>query len=148
MAFESGITAYDGVMSALVYEGASFVTPTPNNIVRTDSPWGVHVEWTMSGANRPLLEAFNPAAEFRLIVFLERIGPGAEIALPVPAAVENILGGTVTAGVRTYIDDLQFAAGSVPVGTYHLTTVVQLYNGPVPTGTPQRCWVLCAALYQ
>lgn len=137
MAFESGITAYDGTMTALVYEGSAFTVPTPNNIVRTDQDWGVRVEWTMCGTNRPILEAFNPNAEFRLLVYLERIGPGAGAQLPSPAAVMPILGGTVAAGCRNYVEDLQFNAGTIGAGTYHLTTVVQLYNGPTPGGTPQ-----------
>ena len=137
MAFESGIVAYDGVMSATVYEGPAFTTATPNNIVRTSQDWGVRVQWTMTGANRPLIEALSPTAEFRLFVFLERIGPGAGVPLPTPAAIENILGGAVVGADRNYTRDLQFPAGSVSDGTYHLTTMVQLYNGPAPVGTPQ-----------
>lgn len=139
MSFESGITDYVGDVQSVVYEGPAFLAATPNNIVRTDQPWGVHIEWTMNGANRPVLESFNPGAEFRLQVFLERIGPGAEIALPVPNATENIVSATSTVSPagRKYTRDLQFAAGSVPAGTYHLTSVVQLFNAPAPGGTPQ-----------
>lgn len=137
MAFESGILAYEGVMAATVYEGSAFVTATPNNIVRTSQDWGVRVQWTISGANRPLVEALAPAAEFRLFVFLERIGPGAGVPLPAPAAIENITAGAIVGSDRTYTRDLQFTAGSVSDGTYHLTAMVQLYNNPAPVGTPQ-----------
>lgn len=137
MAFESGISGYDGTMTAIVYEGSAFTSPTPNNIVRTDQDWGVRVEWRMCGPNRAILESFNPNAEFRLLVYLERIGPGAGAALPSPAAVEPILSGVVAAGCRNYTKDLQFTAGTILDGTYHLTSVVQLYNGPTPSGTPQ-----------
>jgi len=137
MAFESAFTAYTGTMSAVVYEGAAFVTATPNNIIRTDQAWGVHVEWTMSGADRALIENITSLGEFRLFVFLERIGPGAGVPLPTPAAVEPILGGTIAVGNRNYVKDLQFPAGSVSEGTYHLTTAVQLYDEPAPGGEPQ-----------
>ncbi len=137
MAFESGISDYLGDVKAVIFEGTPVVPIPPNNIVRTNEQWGVHIEWTMSGANRAAIEAIAPNAEFRLQVFLERIGPGAEITLPVPNATENILGGAVGPAGRTYTRDLQFGAGSVPDGTYHLTTMVQLFNAPAPAGTPQ-----------
>ncbi len=137
MPFESVIApVYDGTMTSVVYEGSPFTVPTPNNIIRTDQDWGVHIEWTMSGVALLFLENFNPDAVFRLLTYLERIGPGAGAVLPNPAMEVPITAGTLAGNTRTYTADLQFPAGSVPVGNYHLTSVVQLYHDAAPAGTP------------
>lgn len=137
MPFESVIApVYDGTMTSVVYEGTPFTTASPNNIIRTDQVWGVHLEWTMSGAGLLFLENFNPDAVFRLQTYLERIGPGGGAVLPNPATEINIQDGTLVGNARTYTADLEFPAGSVPVGNYHLTSVVQLYHDLAPAGTP------------
>ncbi|MCL6512748.1 MAG: hypothetical protein K6U78_18935 [Anaerolineae bacterium] len=127
--------AYDGEMEAQVIEIAEQDTPVPTNHIRTTQNWRVNVKWEMRGA----LAAFL-VDEFRLRAFLESIGPGAELALPIggPLVVNTMAGPLSFPGgvaTRTYTADINVPAGTVPPGVYKLVTTLQLHDD-APPGAP------------
>jgi hypothetical protein len=124
--------AYDGTMQATVFELAAPDTPVPTNHIRTTQNWGVRVDWEMTGAFTPFL-----IDEFRLRAFVESIGPGAEMALPLagPVIVNTLAGPLGVGPKRTYSANINIPAGTVPAGVYKLVTLVQLHDDGAP-GNP------------
>jgi hypothetical protein len=132
---ETNLTAYTGNMSATTYEatgpGPQFA---PTNVIRLDQPWGVKVKWLMTGQLTKWLNA-----NFHLNVVLERIGPGADIALP--TKVVNSLTGTVGVDgigtpTRSYDEDIKVLAGGVPEGIYRVVTTLHLFDNLAGQPTP------------
>jgi hypothetical protein len=135
--------AYDGHnLSAQVVEFANPDEAIPTNHIRTTQNWAVDVSWEMRGIQTTFL-----VDQFHIRVFLEAIGPGAELALP--AAGPRMIGTLVpplsscggvacrqynnaTTGNQTRI---LTPAGTVPAGVYKMVTVVQLHDD-APPGTP------------
>lgn len=127
--------AYDGTMTAVVQEIASPDTPIPADHIRTTQNWRIHLEWETHGVLSQFL-----VDEFRVRAFLESIGPGAELALPIggPLVVSTMAGAlSFPGGVprRDYTADINVPAGTVPAGTYKLVTTLQLHDD-APPGTP------------
>jgi hypothetical protein len=86
----------------------------------------------MTGAFTPFL-----IDEFRLRAFVESIGPGVEMVLPVGGPlIVNTLAGVLDVGPkRTYSANIKIPAGTVPPGVYKLVTLVQLHDDGAP-GNP------------
>ncbi len=129
---ETNMTAYSGSLEAFVFEatGPGPMYP-PTNVIRTDQPWGVTVKWEMDGA---LVLWLN--ANFHIQVVLERIGPGADFALP-PVDV-NTLTGTLTnpPPSRNYSVNVNVGPGAIPVGIYRVVAALHLYDDTTGSPTP------------
>ncbi|HVO71436.1 MAG TPA: hypothetical protein VMT24_15405 [Aggregatilineaceae bacterium] len=124
------MTAYSGSMQATVFEatGPGPAYP-PTKIIRTDQPWGVKVEWEMTGA---LVTWLN--ANFQIKVVLEKMGPGADVALP-PVLV-NTLTGTLNPAIpsRSYSYNIKVAPHATPEGVYRVVVLLHLFDDG--TGDP------------
>lgn len=120
MPFESSYTQLQGTITAFAVQGLgpSDVTP-PVNIIRADQAWRVHIEWRTIG-----LAAAAMAGKFHVSAYLESIGPGADLKLPIKPGPDeetvDLLSGTLSAlpapnfFQRQYAVDVNVPAGQVP----------------------------------
>ena len=124
------MTSYTGSMEAFVYEGPG-PTYAPTDVIPTNTPWGVHVKWEMDGALAIWLNA-----NFQIQTFLERIGPGADYALPV--LIVNSLTGPLTPfpPKRDYSVDVKVAPGAIATGVYRVVVALHLYDDSSGSPTP------------
>jgi hypothetical protein len=130
MAFQpENVPFMTGTLSLTITD-ASGIAPT--NIIQQALGCTVNLTWTMSGLNVPVevaaLGDFNPQ------VFLERQGPGAELAFA--GAAVPVAGGAPSGPppTRTYTAAIPVPPG-VAVGLYRLTAVVtRTLPGGIPTG--------------
>ncbi len=122
MPFESSYTDLKGTITAFAVQGLgpNDVTP-PTTILRADQPWRVQVEWKTTG-----LAAAALAGQFNVSAYLESLGPGGDLKLPVvpgPAPDEvsvDLLSGALaiqpapTFFQREYRVQVNVPAGQVP----------------------------------
>jgi hypothetical protein len=146
MPFESSYTQLHPEITAFAVQGlgAQDVTP-PTTIIRADQAWRVHIEWQTTG-----LAAAVMAGVFHVSAYLESIGPGADLKLPIvpgPAPDElnvPLLSGAFTAlaapdfGRRDYSRNINVPAGQVPTDVdrsraYKLVVAITYTE---PTGAP------------
>ena len=128
------MTSYTGSMEAYVFEatGPGPAYP-PTNTIRTDQPWGVTVKWEMDGA---LVTWLN--ANFQIQVFLERMGPGADYALPIVTvnSLAGVLTNPLTAPERNYSVNVNVAPGAVAIGIYRVVVALHLFDDGTGNPTP------------
>jgi hypothetical protein len=132
--------AYDGFnLQADVIEFANPDELIPTHHIRTTQNWAVDVSWEMRGVQTTFL-----VDEFHIRVFLESIGPGVELQLPIggPVVVGTMVPPLAAGPSRTYnnattgnLTRILTPAGTVPAGVYKMVTLVQLYDD-APGGTP------------
>ena len=96
----------------------------PLNIVRLTDAWHVHVQWNINGSIVPLI-----AGTWHIKVFVESIGPGAEMevaSLDVPVTAEPLVG-----LARSYDRRIVVPANlaGLTEGLYRITTVMTIDNG-------------------
>ena len=130
---ESDLTDYQGTMATHTFEGPGPIF-SPKNVIRSDQNWGVKVDWQVTG---PLVEWLD--AEFRLNVYLESIGTGPEFDLPTVVVATLSMPVVVDgAGVksRTYSQNVDIAAGTIPAGVYKIATTLHLYERATGNPTP------------
>lgn len=145
MPFESSYTQLQGTITAFAVQGLgpNDVNP-PTTIIRTDQAWRVHIEWRTQG-----LAAAAMAGDFHVSAYLESLGPGPDLKLPIGGANEvsvNLLTGAFTAlplptgGRRDYSVNINVPAGLVPIDAnrarpYKLVVTVT-YTEPMPGDPP------------
>lgn len=129
---ETNMTSYSGSMQAHTFEatGPGPAYP-PTNVIRTDQPWGIKVDWEMTGA---LVTWLN--ADFQIKVVLERMGPGADTALP-PVNV-NTLTGALNPAIpsRSYSYNVMVAPGATAEGVYRVVVLLHLFDDTTGYPTP------------
>ncbi len=129
---ETNMTSYSGSLEAFVFEatGPGPKYP-PTNVIRTDQPWGVTVKWEMDGA---LVLWLN--ANFQIQVVLERMGPGADFALP--PVIVGTLTGTLTnpPPSRNYTHNVNVVPGAIPSGIYRVVVALHLFDDTSGSPTP------------
>ena len=129
---DTNMTSYTGSMEAQVFEGPD-PAYGPVNVIRTDQSWGVRVKWEMDGA---LVTWLN--ANFQIQAFLERMGPGADYALPIVVvnSLTGILTNPLTNPERNYKVDVTVAPGAVAVGVYRVVVALHLFDDSSGNPTP------------
>ncbi len=129
---ETNMTSYSGSLEAYVFEatGPGPAYP-PTNVIRTDQPWGATVKWEMDGA---LVTWLN--ATFQIQVVLERMGPGADYALPIVTV--NSLTGILTPipPKRNYSVNVNVGPGAVVTGIYRVVVALHLFDDGTGNPTP------------
>jgi hypothetical protein len=110
--FETSYPGVTGTISAVAANGLGVGDITPSeNIVRIDQPWEVSLQWTVTGLVVPAM-----AGDFHLTVYLEALGPGADLDLPnVPGPDEEVIAftsGTLGVLTRTFNHTISFGAGT------------------------------------
>ncbi|MDX1996040.1 MAG: hypothetical protein SF029_26915 [bacterium] len=133
---ETDLNDYKGSLEAISFEGPAPTFP-PKNVIRKDQNWGINVNWEMFG---PLANWLD--GEFRVNVYLERIGTGADVDLP--QAIVATLSGTESAVVangssvitRDYHHTVSIPAGSVAAGLYKVSVALQLFERATGNATP------------
>ncbi|MBX3061545.1 MAG: hypothetical protein U0528_04095 [Anaerolineae bacterium] len=142
---ETNLTSYTGSLDAYTFE-ASTPGPQypPSNTIRTDQDWGVTVKWKMSGALTAWLNA-----NFQIRVFLERMGPGADIALPMVTVntLSTPLLGFPASPHREYAENVNVAAGAIGEGVYRVVVVLHLFDNGLGNPTPIAGFVDCGLIY-
>ncbi|MBX3062281.1 MAG: hypothetical protein U0528_03035 [Anaerolineae bacterium] len=142
---ETNLTSYTGSLDAYTFE-ASTPGPqyAPTNTIRTDQNWGVTVKWKMSGALTAWLNA-----NFQIRVFLERMGPGADIALPALSVntLSEPLQNFPAAPYREYAQNVDVAAGAIGEGVYRVIVVLHLFDNGLGNPTPVAGFVDCGLIY-
>lgn len=117
--FESNYTQLQGTITAFAvqeFPGGGMAPGAPTSIIRTDQPWRVHIEWRTRG-----LAAEVQAGKFAVTAYLESIGPGPDLKLPLVAVQQDLLAGALAAvpppefWQRSYSADVNVPANSVPV---------------------------------
>lgn len=93
----------------------SAIVDPPANIIRLSEAWEVKFDWTTTGALNFLM-----AGSWNLEVFLEKMG-GGEFTLAGATASEPFV-----SAPNHYVKVINFAAGSVPVGLYRATAIMQM----------------------
>ena len=103
----------------------------PIGILEADKPFQVNVNWTLSGPLTPFV-----AGTWHVSVFLESIGPGAELQVPLPSIAIPLTPGV---GPVNYSHVVNVPANTVTVGPdgrpYKLVTTVTyrtVLNKPGP----------------
>ncbi len=139
MKFESPFapSVFDATITATAHEHAG---APPATIIRTDQSWAVNISWTTTGLATGMIAGF-----WHLHVFLESLGPGADLDLidPGPAGGpdEHIIPLTPGASPVNYFVHFDVAAGRVNIPTpvpaagrlYKVVTSVT-YREPGPGG--------------
>lgn len=110
--FETSYPGVTGTISAVAANGLGVGDITPSeNIVRIDQPWEVSLQWTVTGLVVPAM-----AGDFHLTVYLEALGPGADLDLPnVPGPDEEVIAftsGALGGLTRTFNHTISFGAGT------------------------------------
>jgi hypothetical protein len=85
-------------------------TTPDDTVIRADQEWEVHLEWTVSGLAVPVT-----IGTWHVDVYLESIGPGPEIRLPL--AADHII--NVVPGQATYTFNHRIDPFIVPVPAQH-----------------------------
>ena len=94
-------------------------SPTvPNNIIRIDQDWFVHLEWQLTGSLLRMIDG-----TWLIQTFLESVGPGPEVELNKPGMTLNLDGST------DYKFEFHVKAGEVEVGSYKMVTTIK-YRAP------------------
>lgn len=128
-AIETDLTDYQGSLEATAFELAPAFNPS--HVIRSDQDWGVQVEWEVNG---PLTQWLD--AQFRISVFLERIGTGSDIDLPIVNVHTLSEPYDPTAQSRTYKRDVNVNAGDIAPGVYKIVTCLQLFEQATGNPTP------------
>jgi len=138
---ESPWVDYQGTMDATTWEyiEPNVAAENPSRLIRDSQPWYIQVDWEMHGVAAESLDA-----KFHLRAYLDVMGPGADMTLPLPPNPDvtiDTYAGTLTypggKATRTYSARIDVAAGTVPVGSWKLVTVLQLRsNSPAPVHYP------------
>ncbi|MEZ4868367.1 MAG: hypothetical protein R3C14_43970 [Caldilineaceae bacterium] len=97
----------------------------PANIIQTDDPWDVKVDWSISGVAAPFL-----GGDWKVTVYVESIGPGPEQQVGTTANVP--LASVSPAFTRNYTTTVSVGAGTLPAGSYKLVTLLNYSNGGLP----------------
>lgn len=92
-----------------VKEDPTATTPT-DTVIRADEPWTINLEWEVKGIMVPVV-----TGEWHVSVYLESIGPGPEISLPL--ATDHII--KVVPGQTTYKFNHLVQPGTVLVEPGH-----------------------------
>ena len=130
-----------GSLEAFTFESPEIGPDHPVTLIRTDQKWGITVNWELDGPNAAIVNG-----EFRVRAFLERMGVGTDLALPMNApkpyltvnAYSNWTADPHDPNMHLYHVDISApdTVPFVPPGVYKITTLVQLYTGQEPLGTP------------
>ncbi len=140
--FESNYTQLQGSITSFAVQEFNSALPalSPTTIIRTDQPWRVHIEWRTRG-----LAAAVQGGQFKVNAYLESIGPGQDLRLPLATAISKPLLSGVLSAVpapdfwqRDYAADVSVAPGVVPTDPeasrpYKLVVAIT-YD--MPSGTP------------
>ena len=110
--FETSYPGVTGTISAVAANGLGLLDVSPSeNIIRTDQPWEVSLNWTVTGLVVPAM-----AGDFHLTVYLEALGPGLDEDLPnVPGPDEVVIpftSGSLSVLTRTFKRTINFGAGT------------------------------------
>jgi len=137
MPFETPFSSsnFDGTISATVHEhtGSGDQPAPPTTIIRTNNPWAVNVRWQTTGLATGMIDG-----EWHLHVFLESIGPGADLTLTDPP--DHII--PLTPGVSPVNYAVHFDVRSMEDMNVSIPAAGRLYKMVVsltyiePTGSP------------
>lgn len=116
-----------GTLSGHIHDDTGNV---PTNVIRTEDPWSIHLDWNINGPIIPFL-----TGEWRVEVAFERVGPGQELLrteAPIPYA-----SGTFGPTSVSYNRFVSFSPGYPPLAggpdaAYHVVVMLTFRNGATP----------------